>query len=65
MSIGFMCAGLGVPLGWLIFGVATLRARVFPRVATAVLTVSALLALLPLPLITNAAWLVVYASWVG
>jgi hypothetical protein len=36
-------------LGWLLFGVATLRARLYPRIAAVLLMTGALLILIPLP----------------
>ena len=36
-------------VGWLLFGAATLRARVYPRAAAVLLMVGAVLAALPLP----------------
>ena len=41
---------LGFVLGWVLFGVATLRAGIYPRTATALLIAGALILLLPLPL---------------
>nr|MDQ3303344.1 hypothetical protein [Actinomycetota bacterium] len=31
LDMGFMLSGIAVAVGWALFGVATLRARVFPR----------------------------------
>ena len=39
-------------VGWVLFGLATLRARVYPRVAAVLLMVGAVLAFFPLPLST-------------
>ena len=36
-------------LGWLLFGLAAFRARLYPRMAAAVLMIGALLILVPLP----------------
>ena len=36
-------------LGWLLFGVATLRAQLYPRMAAILLTIGALLILIPVP----------------
>ena len=41
---------LSFVLGWVLFGVATLRAGLYPRVAAALLIAGALILLLPLPL---------------
>ncbi len=40
----------GFVLGWVLFGVATLRARVYPRASAMLLIAGALILLLPLPL---------------
>lgn len=51
-----------LPLGWLLFGIATLRARVYPRVAAIVLIVGAVIGgLLPLTEIV----LNVAVAWLG
>jgi hypothetical protein len=39
-----------LPLGWLLFGVASYRARIYPRGATILLMVGAVIAALPIPL---------------
>lgn len=52
LDMGFMVSGLAVALGWALFGVATFRARVYPRVAAIVLTVAALITFAPLPATT-------------
>ena len=36
-------------LGWLLFGMAVLRARLYPRVAAMLLMIGALLILIPVP----------------
>ncbi len=36
-------------VGWLLFGIATLRARIFPRAAAILLLIGAVIAVLPLP----------------
>jgi hypothetical protein len=46
---GFLLSFLLFGVGWLLFGVATLRTRVFPRWAVVLLIVGALLSILPLP----------------
>jgi hypothetical protein len=46
---GFMLSYLLFGVGWLLFGVATLRTRTFPRWAIILLIVGAALAILPLP----------------
>lgn len=52
VDTGFMVSGLAVALGWAIFGIATFRAKVYPRIAAIVLTVGALLTFAPLPATT-------------
>jgi len=52
LDMGFMLSGIAVAVGWALFGVATLRARVFPRRAAIVLIIGALLTVLPLPATT-------------
>jgi hypothetical protein len=47
LDAGFMLSGLAVAIGWALFGVATLRAGVFPRVAAVVLIVGAIVTFLP------------------
>jgi hypothetical protein len=49
LNAGFIVSGLAVALGWAVFGVATFRARVYPRAAAIVLTVGALISFAPLP----------------
>ena len=46
---GFLLSFLLFGVGWVVFGAATLRARVFPRWAVVLLIVGAVLAILPLP----------------
>ena len=55
--------GLTFVLGWVLFGVAALRAGVYPRSAAALLIAGALILLLPLPL-TNVIFAVAVA-WMG
>lgn len=47
---GFILAFLLVVLGWLLFGVATLRARVYPRWAAVLLIIGAVVSFVPIPL---------------
>lgn len=49
LDMGFMISGLAVALGWALFGVATFRAKVYPRAASIALTVGALLVFAPFP----------------
>ena len=44
-----MLSYLVMGVGWLLFGVATLRTRVFPRWAVILLIVGAIVTVLPLP----------------
>ena len=46
---GFLLSFLLFGVGWLVFGVATLRTRVFPRWAVILLMVGAVISILPLP----------------
>lgn len=52
LNLGFAITFMGFPLGWLVFGIATFRAGVFPRFAGVLLAVGALLAFAPLPAVT-------------
>ena len=63
LDMGFMLSIIVFALGWALFGVATLRARVFPRVAAIVLIVGALLTVLPLPATTLV--IDVAVAWLG
>lgn len=46
---GFLLSFLLFGVGWLVFGVATLRTRLFPRWAVILLMVGAVVSILPLP----------------
>jgi hypothetical protein len=46
---GFLLSFLVFGVGWLVFGVATLRTRMFPRWAVIVLMVGAVISIIPLP----------------
>jgi hypothetical protein len=48
--LGFILVFLLSALGWILFGVATLRARVYPRWAAVLLIVGGLVAFVPVPL---------------
>lgn len=52
LGLGFMLTFASIAVGWALFGVATFKARVFPRVAAAVLTVGAIVTFAPLPAAT-------------
>ena len=49
LAFGFILSTTVVGLGWALFGVGMLRARVYPRVATILLIIGALLVIVPLP----------------
>ncbi|MDP8940903.1 MAG: hypothetical protein M3N10_11575 [Actinomycetota bacterium] len=63
LDAGFMLSGLAVAIGWALFGVATLRAGVFPRIAAIILIVGAILTFLPLPATTVV--IDVAVAWLG
>ncbi len=63
LDMGFMLSGIAVAVGWVLFGLATLRARVLPRRATIVLIIGALLTVLPLPATTLV--IDVAVAWLG
>ncbi len=51
LALGFTLTFLVfLPLGWLLFGVASLRARIYPRAAAILLMVGAVIGGLPIPL---------------
>lgn len=60
---GFILAFLLVLLGWLVFGVATLRARVYPRWAAVLLIVGVVLTFFPVPL--SGVVFSVAVAWLG
>jgi Na+-driven multidrug efflux pump len=60
---GLFLALITCALGWLLFGIAALRARVYPRRATILLIVGAVIFVLPLPL--TAIVLSVAVAWLG
>ena len=60
---GFVVSFLLVVLGWLLFGAATLRARVYPRPAAVLLIVGALISFAPVPL--SGIVLSVAVAWLG
>src|SRR5918995_7139214 len=55
--------GLTFVLGWVLFGVAMLRSRVYPRSAVILLIVGVLILLLPLPL--SGVIFAVASAWIG
>lgn len=52
LDAGFMISGLAVALGWALFGVATFRAKVYPRAVAIALTLGALVTFAPFPATT-------------
>ena len=60
---GYLLSFLLFGVGWLVFGVATLRARSFPRGAVVLLIVGAVVSILPLP--SRALILELAAVWLG
>lgn len=60
---GFILAFLLVVLGWLLFAVATLRARVYPRWPAVLLIVGVVLSFLPVPL--SGVVFSVAVAWMG
>jgi hypothetical protein len=63
LDMGFMLLSIVVAVGWALFGLATLRARVLPRRAAIVLIIGALLTALPLPATTLV--IEVAVAWLG
>lgn len=63
LDTGFVLSGIAWALGWALFGVAMLRARVLPRAATIALVAGALLAIAPLP--ASALLLDAALIWIG
>ena len=60
---GLFVALITFCVGWLLFGIATLLARVYPRTAALVLIIGAVLAILPLPF--TGIVLAVAVGWLG
>ncbi len=50
-------------VGWLLFGIATLLARVYPRIPTILLMIGAVIAVLPLPF--TGIVLAIAVAWLG
>jgi hypothetical protein len=70
MSLGFVLTYLLVSLGWLLFGVATFVARVYPRPAAVLLIIGALISFIPLSyteilLAAAIAWLGFFTLFIG
>ena len=62
--LGLLVTFIGGAVGWLLFGVATLRARVYPRIAAVLLMIGAVISALPLNLPTGIV-LDVAIAWLG
>jgi hypothetical protein len=60
---GFFLMFITFAVGWLLFGIATLRAHVYPRAAAILLVVGSVFSLLPLPLVDIV--LAVAVAWMG
>ena len=60
---GYLLSFLLFGVGWLLFGVATLRTRIFPRGAVILLIVGGVISILPLP--SRALILEIAAAWLG
>jgi hypothetical protein len=60
---GFILAFLSVIIGWLLFGVATLRARVYPPWAAVLLIVGVVVSFFPIPL--SGVVFSVAVAWMG
>lgn len=63
VNFGFMLSFVLFGLGWLLFGIAAYRARVYPRVALILLMVGAVLLILPLPFVGLV--FAVAVAWLG
>lgn len=63
LDFGFTLTYVLASLGWLLFGVATLRAGVYPRAAAILLIVGAVISFVPLPL--TEVILAVAIAWLG
>ena len=61
--VGFILSFLLVIIGWVLFGVATLRARIYPRWAAVLLIVGAVVSFVPIPL--SGIVLSVAVAWLG
>src|ERR671917_589063 len=60
---GFFLSFITFAVGWLLFGIATLLARVYPRIPTILLMIGAVIALLPLPF--TGIVLAIAVAWLG
>ncbi len=60
---GFAPSVIAFAIGWLLFGVVSLQARVYPPIAVTLLIIGAIISLIPLPLTTIV--LGVAVAWLG
>jgi len=63
LAVGFGLTFIVFPVGWLLFGVATLRARVYPRAAAILLVIGTVSTFVPVP--TATVVLDVAVAWLG
>jgi hypothetical protein len=63
LNCGFTLTLALLSLGWLLFGVAMLRARIYPRIAAILLMIGAVVSFLPLP--RTELVLIVAIAWLG
>lgn len=63
VAVGFGMTFMVFPVGWLLFGIATFRARVYPRVAAILLVIGAVITFVPVPLTTTVLGAAV--AWLG
>ncbi len=63
LGVGFTLTFLLFAAGWLLFGLAALRARIYPRVAAIVLMVGAVIGFIPVP--ASGIVLDVAVAWLG
>lgn len=63
VAVGFGMTFTVFPVGWMLFSVATLRARVYPRTAAILLIIGTVITFVPVPLSTIA--LNVAVAWLG
>ncbi len=63
LVVGFGMAFIIFPVGWLLFGIATLKARVYPRAAAILLIIGTVFTFVPVPAATVV--LDVAVAWLG
>lgn len=63
LAVGFGMTFIIFPAGWLLFGIATLRARVYPRAAAILLIIGTVFTFVPVPAATVV--LDVAVAWLG